>query len=226
MRIFNCLRSSICLRKFGVALDVDLPGPAEAVEVVDVKRAEVDLQRVEDLAHRHAHGLDLGAVDVEVEPGRVGPEAGEEAVDAAGVAFPLVDDAVSATDCSASRPMSPRSSITILKPPAVPRPSTGGAPKTLMSAVVDLVAGSRPAEPAAIASPERLGLGPVVEVVEHHVHRAEVRGVGVEQDRLAGDGHRVADARAPSRRSPRSARITFWVRSTEVESGSWTLTSR
>ena len=38
---------------------------------------------------------------------------------------------LSATSCSASRPVSPRSSIMILKPPAVPRPSTGGAPKTL-----------------------------------------------------------------------------------------------
>ena len=42
-----------------VGLHVDLPGAAEAVEVVDVERAEVDLQRVEHLVHRHAHRLGL-----------------------------------------------------------------------------------------------------------------------------------------------------------------------
>ena len=38
-------------------------------------------------------------------------------------------------------------------------------------------------------------LGAVVELVEHHVHRAEVGRVGVHQDRLAGDRHGVRDAR-------------------------------
>ena len=33
-----------------------------------------------------------------------------------------------------------------------------------------------------------------VEVVEHHVHRAEIGGVGAQQDRLAGDGHGVLHA--------------------------------
>ena len=89
--------------------------------------------------------------------------------------------------------MSPRSSTMILKPPAVPRPSIGGAPSTLTS-------------PSLISCLE-LGLqrggdglagkargGAAVEVVEHHVHRAEVRGVGAQQDRLAGDGHGVLHA--------------------------------
>ena len=47
--------SSTCVRNVGVGLDVHLPGAAEAVEVVDVERAEVDLQRVEDVVERHAH---------------------------------------------------------------------------------------------------------------------------------------------------------------------------
>ena len=42
------------LAEVGVALDVDLPGAAEPVEVVDVERAEVDLQRVEQLGDRDA----------------------------------------------------------------------------------------------------------------------------------------------------------------------------
>ena len=65
-----------------VGLDVHLPGPAELVEVVDVVRAQVELQRVEDVADRHAQGHALGPVDVEVEPGRVGPRAVEEALQA------------------------------------------------------------------------------------------------------------------------------------------------
>ena len=35
----------------------------------------------------------------------------------------------------------------------------------------------------------------MVELVEHHVHRAEVGGVGVQEDRLARERHRMADAR-------------------------------
>ena len=38
------------------------------------------------------------------------------------------------------------------------------------------------------------GIAPVVELVEHDVHGAEVGGVGVEQDGLSGDGEGVADA--------------------------------
>ena len=65
-----------------VGLDVHLPGAAELVEVVDVVRAEVDLQRVEDVADLHAQGHALGAVDVEVQPGRVGAGAVEQALQA------------------------------------------------------------------------------------------------------------------------------------------------
>ena len=42
-------------------------------------------------------------------------------------------------------------------------------------------------------------VGPMMKVVEHHVHRAEVGGVGVHQDRLAGDGHGVRHARQLAR---------------------------
>src|SRR5207302_8491614 len=62
-----------------VGLDNDLPGPAEVVEVVDVVRAQVDLQRVEDVADRDSQGHALGPVDVEVQPGRAGAGAAEQA---------------------------------------------------------------------------------------------------------------------------------------------------
>ena len=62
-----------------VGLELDLPGAAELVEVVDVQRAHVDLQRVEDVADAHAHRLDLDAVDVGVQLRRVRAEQGEQA---------------------------------------------------------------------------------------------------------------------------------------------------
>ena len=39
----------------------------------------------------------------------------------------------------------------------------------------------------------QLGVGAAMEVVQHHVHGAEIGGIGVQQDRLAGDGHGVLD---------------------------------
>ena len=111
-----------------VGLDVDLPGPAELVEVVDVVRAQVDLQRVEDVADRHAQGHALGAVDVEVQPGRVGPGAVEQALQARACRCRAAT-IWSLTCCSSARPRLPRSSTISLKPPVVPRPSIGGAPK-------------------------------------------------------------------------------------------------
>ena len=111
-----------------IGLDVDLPGAAELVEVVDVVRAEVDLQRVEDVADRHAQRHALGAVDVEVEPGRVGPGAVEQVLASPASSLPRAT-IWSLTRCKSSRPRLPRSSMMSLKPPVVPRPSIGGAPK-------------------------------------------------------------------------------------------------
>ena len=72
----------------GVGLDVDLPGAAEAVEVVDVVAAQVHLQRVEDVGQRHAHRLGPCPVDVHVELRRAGAEAVEQA-DQAGLLVAL-----------------------------------------------------------------------------------------------------------------------------------------
>ena len=74
-----------------VGLDVDLPGPAELVEVVDIIRAQVDLQGVEQLADRHAQGHALGPVDLQVQPGGVGPRAVEQALEAGRPVAPLDD---------------------------------------------------------------------------------------------------------------------------------------
>jgi hypothetical protein len=54
-------------------------GAAEAVEVVGVQAAQVDLQGVEDVGHRHAQLARLGAVDVGVELRHVDLPAREQA---------------------------------------------------------------------------------------------------------------------------------------------------
>ena len=90
--------------------------------------------------------------------------------------------------------MSPRSSTISLNPPAVPSPSMGGALKTLISPPRDFSAEGRlqPAGNHVVGKPlSDAGM----KIVEHQVHRAEVGGVGVEQNRLAGNRHRVLDAR-------------------------------
>ena len=52
LRTLSCSTSSRRAAEAGVGLDVDLPGAAELVEVVDVERAHVDLQGVEDVVER------------------------------------------------------------------------------------------------------------------------------------------------------------------------------
>src|SRR6185369_9540297 len=59
-------------------LHVDLVRPAEAIEVVDVERAEVDLQRVEELRQVDAVRLGALAIDVRVDLRHAHLEAGEE----------------------------------------------------------------------------------------------------------------------------------------------------
>src|SRR5207253_1322103 len=71
--------------------DDNLPGAAEVVEVVDVVRAEVDLECVEDVADRDAQGHTLGPVDVEVQPGRARARAAEQSAQARRPVAPVDD---------------------------------------------------------------------------------------------------------------------------------------
>ena len=57
-------------------------GAAEQVEVVDIGRAEIDLQRGEDIGHVDAEQLRLGAVDIEIELRRRGLEQAEHLLQA------------------------------------------------------------------------------------------------------------------------------------------------
>ena len=65
------------MRASGRGLRDDAEGAAEQVEVVDVGRAEIDLQRGEHVGHVDAEQLRLGAVDVEIELRRRGLEQRE-----------------------------------------------------------------------------------------------------------------------------------------------------
>ena len=71
--------SSARARYGGVRLHPHGVRAAELVEVVRVQAAEVDLHRVEDVRHRHAQLLRLGAVDVGVQLRHVDLEAREHA---------------------------------------------------------------------------------------------------------------------------------------------------
>ena len=70
--------SSACARNGASAWTIDLVRAAEFVEVVHVKRAEISLQRVEDIGDGNAELLRARAVDVGVELRDVDVEAGEK----------------------------------------------------------------------------------------------------------------------------------------------------
>ena len=67
-------------RKLRGRLDVDLPRSAELVEVVDVVRAQIDLEGVEHIAQRHSQRHALGPIDLQVQPGRLGAGTGEQSL--------------------------------------------------------------------------------------------------------------------------------------------------
>ena len=54
------------LAKRGLGLQIDLPGAAKNIEVIDVVTAECGLQCIEDIADLDAEHLRLVAIDIEV----------------------------------------------------------------------------------------------------------------------------------------------------------------
>ncbi len=68
-----------------IGLGSDLVGATEAVEVVDVQRAEVDLQCLEHIGQANALALHLGAVDHHLELRGIDIEAGHQAPELAGL---------------------------------------------------------------------------------------------------------------------------------------------
>ena len=174
-----------------VGLHVDLPGPAELVEVVDVVRAEIDLQGVEHVADLHAQGHALGAVDVQVQPGRIGAGAVEQALQSrrpvAGV-DDLVADALQLVQAQVAAVLDDELEAAGGAQSVDGRCAEGRDDGPLTSRW------QRSRSVAAMASAVRLRPAPLGELVEQDVHRAQVRGVGAEDQRLAGDAHGVRHA--------------------------------
>src|SRR5207247_4112624 len=61
-------------------LDVDLPGSAEAIEIVDVKRTQRGFQRRANIVNRDAAVLGLGSVDDQLQPGSIGAETAKKSL--------------------------------------------------------------------------------------------------------------------------------------------------
>ena len=113
-----------------------------------------------------------------------------------------------------------------LKPPVVPRPSMGGGPKARDDRPLHFAGGSWSSSAAEMASARQRRVAALGELVEHDVHRAQVRRVGAGDQRLAGDAHGVGDARACRGPASSICAMIRCVRSTEAESGNCTLRTR
>ena len=122
LRVFRRSMSVGLGAEAALGLRAHLERAAEAVEVVHVDRAEVDLQRVEDVAERHVQLLRLHAVDVGEELRRAGAEGGEDAATATARGAPRRPARRWPPAAPGSRARrGPATSS--LKPPAVPRPA-------------------------------------------------------------------------------------------------------
>ena len=194
LRTCSCLQVLDCLRNVGVGLDVDLPGAAEAVEVVDVQRAEVDLQRVEHLVIDTPMRLGLGAVDVQVQPRRVGAEAGEQALQL-GLCSALGRRCRRRRPAASSRPAVAAVLDHDLEAARRAQALHRRAPKTLtrpppISSLKSLAAARRRWRRPTGRGSWRCWKSSSMTYIEPKFER-----VGVEQERLPRDGDRVLDAR-------------------------------
>jgi len=64
--------------KAGIPLQIDLPGPAELIEIVGVKAAEIRLQRQKDFIERNSQRLALRPVHIHIHLRRAGSKRGKE----------------------------------------------------------------------------------------------------------------------------------------------------
>ena len=184
----------------GVGLDDHLPGAAEAIEVVDVQRAEAGLQGVEDGRQRHAHRHALEPVDVGVELRGVGAEdvrlddqqrllrisrvhlfAGHRR-QVVGLRLERLQAEVAAVFDHQLEPAGAADAADRRRREHADHRLGNLLDASLLQLVGDL----------GRVQPRLLTLG---ELVEDHEHRAEVRVVGAEDERLAGHRHRVLDPR-------------------------------
>src|SRR5439155_22836355 len=175
-----------------VRLNDDLPGAAETIEVVDVVATQVSLQGVENVAERHAHGLGLGPVDVDVELGRPGAEAVEQA-DQTGLLVALRGQVV--------RAGLQRVEVDVaggfdhqFEAAGVAKAPYRRRPKDQDASLRNVPLHALPENSRDGLAVQR-GLPTFVERLEDDEHGAVVRAVGVEHERCPRDGHRVGNSR-------------------------------
>ena len=175
-----------------IGLDIYLPRPAELVEVVDVVRSQIDLQRVEELADRHAQGHAFGPVDVEIQPGRICPGTIEQSLQARRSIAPfhdLVADPLQFREPEIAAILDDELEATG-RTQAVDRRRTEHRDdrSAHLTVTAFLQFGSygiaRQLRPAAVSK-----------LLEHDVQRAEVGRVGIQEQRLARNADGVLDAR-------------------------------
>src|SRR5262249_20349495 len=154
---------------------------AELVEVVDVEGAEVDLQGVKDVVDGDAEGHALGAVDVEVEPGGMGAQAmaqAGEAVSVVAVDDDLVADALELAEAEVAAVFDE-----VCDPAGGAEAVDGwaaedgyvGAAHLFFAAFLQLLGDSVGGQVGAVA---------FLEFTQKDVHRAEVGGVGFQDQGL------------------------------------------
>ena len=133
------LRAARCPRRRArncwLGLHAHLVGAAELVEVVDVGRAEIRLQRAEDVAQRHVERLHLLAVDVDEELRHAGAEGRVERRQARSARLPSstisLDDLLQLVAARRRRGPPPASRSRRATPR--PRIAGGGKAKTIAS---------------------------------------------------------------------------------------------
>ena len=117
-----------------VRLGAHLVDAAEGVEVVDIGRAEIDRQRLEDGRDRHVQHARLVAVDL---AGSIAASSSREGGEHAGQARRLVGLPASSRRPAPGRGAHRRCRAPaswILKPPELPMPRTGGGGMAMMKA--------------------------------------------------------------------------------------------
>ena len=172
-----------------LGLHVHLPGAAEQVEIVHVQRAQIHLQRVKHFAHRNAAGLGGRSIDVQKQPGRVGAEAGEQIAQARRLR-PVVDDLVGHALQRFQSGISPILDHDF-ESAGVAQAFQRRRTEHVHHAVANL-----PLQLRLQIRRDRVGrkfrAQSLVKIVKHHVHRAKIRRVGAEQNRLHPKSPRCA----------------------------------
>ena len=188
------------MRYFWLGREVDLPGAAELVEQVDVIGAHVHLQGVEDALHVHAQLLTLSAVDIHIELGSLGAVDREHVDQRRGLRLRLggltrLGDHLVGRFLQFGQVHEAALLDLQFEAGGVAQALDRRGPEHGDEGAVDLLTGQA-AEPGGDGGVVLLVLALAVgERLQGDEGGAEVRGVGAQQERRAGDAQHVRRAR-------------------------------